>query len=88
MPAPRPTLSGGLAAGTVLGTPAISKVNLDKTGTGEVGRGESGEGIGTLGKRKLRELIESVGGPGEKLEDDVEDVSVDPPRLVGRSTFV
>ncbi|KAL7411814.1 transcription initiation factor TFIID subunit A-domain-containing protein [Mrakia frigida] len=71
---PRPTLSGGLAAGPVVGTPSL----LQRQGTGweeatrAGGAGNQGA-AGDMRKRKIREVVDSV-EKGEKLEEGVEDL--------------
>jgi len=73
---PRPTLSGGLASGPVVGTPSL----LQRQGTGwdeatrAGGAGNQGA-VADMRKRKMREVVDSV-EKGEKLEDGVEDVSL------------
>lgn len=88
-PAPRPTLSLGLANSPVVSSPAITRhPGLAAGAIQDAMRGTNGakkeEGVGkdmredskgrTVSKRKIRELVESV-DPEERLSDDVEDVS-------------
>ena len=96
-PAPRPTLSSGLANSPVVSTPAITKHPGFQAGHVADALGARGEkklemqGVGkdmredskgrTVSKRKIRELVESV-DPEERLSDDVEDVSSS--RVLGR----
>jgi transcription initiation factor TFIID subunit 12 len=86
--APRPTLSLGLANSPVVSTPAITRhPGLGASQVADAMRGggtrkdgrhkdlrEDSKGR-TVSKRKIRELVESV-DPEERLNDDVEDVSV------------
>jgi hypothetical protein len=75
---PRPTLSTGLPAGTMMGTPSL----LQRSGQGwdEASRAgvQAKSDLGTIEgrKRKIREVLEEV-EKGEKLEDGVEDVSAE-----------
>lgn len=86
-PAPRPTLSGGMANNPSISTPAITRPPTagsdafgGASGAGKIealpnkdSRPDDSQGR-TVSKRKIRELVESI-DPEERLSDEVEDVS-------------
>lgn len=90
-PAPRPTLSGGMANNPSISTPAITRPPTagsdafgGASGVGKIEalpnkdlRPDDSQGR-TVSKRKIREMVESI-DPEERLSDEVEDVSSRPP---------
>ncbi|BGP09937.1 Transcription initiation factor TFIID subunit 12 [Rhodotorula toruloides] len=85
-PAPRPTLSGGMANNPSISTPAITRPPTagsdafgGASGVGKIEalpnkdmRPDDSQGR-TVSKRKIRELVESI-DPEERLSDEVEDL--------------